>query len=67
MQHKSLRLLTLVAGTLAISHTALASETLDRIKERGALIGVMDQAYPPYSFLNDKNEMDGMDVDLTIV
>lgn len=65
MQHKSLRYLMLIAGTLAVSHTALAGETLDRIKERGALIGVMDQAYPPYSFLNDQNEMDGMDVDLT--
>ena len=65
MQHKSLQFLMLFAGTVALSHTAVAGETLDRIKERGELIGVMDQAYPPYSFLNDKNEMDGMDVELT--
>ncbi len=65
MQHKSLQFLMLFAGTVALSHTAAAGETLDRIKERGELIGVMDQAYPPYSFLNDKNEMDGMDVELT--
>ena len=24
----------------------------------------MDQSYPPYSFLNDKNEEDGFDVDV---
>lgn len=65
MLHKSLPFLMLFAGTVALSNTAVAGETLDRIKERGELVGVMDQAYPPYSFLNDKNEMDGMDVDLT--
>ena len=65
MQNKTLLSLTLLAGVAAVSHSAIAGETMDRIKERGELIGVMDQAYPPYSFLNDKNEMDGMDVDLT--
>ncbi|ACQ91802.1 extracellular solute-binding protein family 3 [Tolumonas auensis DSM 9187] len=65
MQYKTLQTLLLLAGSVTISHASVAGETLDRIKERGELIGVMDQAYPPYSFLNDKNEMDGMDVDLT--
>lgn len=65
MQLKPLRLVVLMAGLTAVTHQATAGETLDRIKERGELVGVMDQAYPPYSFLNDKNEMDGMDVELT--
>ena len=65
MQSKTLRRLVVLAGAMAISHAAIAGETLDRIKKNGELVGVMDQAYPPYSFLNDKNEMDGMDVDLT--
>ena len=65
MQSKILRRLVLLASAAVISHSAIAGETLDRIKKNGELIGVMDQAYPPYSFLNDKNEMDGMDVDLT--
>lgn len=65
MQNKTLLSLALLAGVAAVTHSAVAGETMDRIKQRGALIGVMDQAYPPYSFLNDKNEMDGMDVDLT--
>ncbi len=65
MQLKPLRLVVLMAGLTAVTHQATAGETLDRIKERGELVGVMDQAYPPYSFLNYKYEMDGMDVELT--
>jgi len=51
MQSKTLRRLVLLAGAMVISHSAIAGETLDRIKKNGELIGVMDQAYPPYSFL----------------
>jgi polar amino acid transport system substrate-binding protein len=51
-------------ATIVLSHTATASETLDRVKKNGELIAVMDQSYPPYSFLNDKNEEDGFDVDV---
>jgi hypothetical protein len=44
MQSKTLRRLVLLAGAMVISHSAIAGETLDRIKKNGELIGVMDQA-----------------------
>ncbi|MBP7980493.1 MAG: transporter substrate-binding domain-containing protein [Tolumonas sp.] len=55
--------LSLLASVASIT-TARAGETLDRVKENKELIAVMDQSYPPYSFLNDKNEEDGFDVDV---
>ena len=43
--------LSLLASVASIT-TARAGETLDRVKENKELIAVMDQSYPPYSFLN---------------
>ena len=63
MLGKTLLTLSLLA-TAVLSHTATAGETLDRVKHNGELVAVMDQSYPPYSFLNDKNEEDGFDVDV---
>ena len=63
MLGKTLLTLSLLA-TAVMSHTATAGETLDRVKHNGELVAVMDQSYPPYSFLNDKNEEDGFDVDV---
>ncbi len=63
MLGKTLVTLSLLA-TAVLSHTATAGETLDRVKHNGELVAVMDQSYPPYSFLNDKNEEDGFDVDV---
>jgi len=59
----------LVAGTLVGAMTLLpavagAGETLDRVKSKGVLVLSSDAAYPPQSFLNDNNEMDGFDVDV---
>lgn len=59
---------TLVSGALlalsVASGTAFAGETLDRIHKTKTLVEVMDQSYPPFSFLNEKNQMDGFDVDV---
>lgn len=56
---------TLAAVAIAgISGSAIAGETLDRVKSSGTLTMSSDPAYPPQSFLNDKNEMDGFDVDV---
>jgi polar amino acid transport system substrate-binding protein len=65
MEKKTQLRLAILLGALTISTTVMAEGSLERVKKAGVLVGVMDQAYPPYSFLNDKNEMDGMDVDLT--
>lgn len=37
---------------------------LDRVMERGVLVVSTDPYYPPQSFLNDDEEMDGFDVDV---
>lgn len=51
--------------TAAIS--AQAGETLDRIHQNKELVAVMDQSYPPYSFINAQNEVDGFDADVVKV
>lgn len=51
-------LLLLASGSL------MAGETLDRIMSNNTLTMSSDPEYPPQSFLNDNNEMDGFDVDV---
>ena len=51
----------LLAVAPLLSH---AETTLERIAQRKVLVDVVDQSYPPFSFLNDHNEMDGFDVDV---
>ena len=54
----------LAAGILAVAGPAMGGETLDRVKSSKTLTMSSDPSYPPQSFLNDKNEMDGFDVDV---
>ncbi|MGO1120151.1 transporter substrate-binding domain-containing protein [Rhodovibrionaceae bacterium A322] len=44
--------------------TAWAGETLDRIKSENMLTVATNSDWAPQAFLNDKNEMDGFDVDV---
>ncbi len=57
-----LNALSVCALVAACAGTASAGETLDRVTSRKVLVMTTDASYPPYSFLNDKNEMDGFDV-----
>jgi polar amino acid transport system substrate-binding protein len=43
---------------------ATAGESLDRVMKTKTLTMSSDASYPPQSFLNDKNEMDGFDVEV---
>ena len=62
----------IIAGALVLAGTVIASaatncqagETLDRVMKNKVLVEVTDQAYPPFSFVNDKGEMDGFDIDI---
>ncbi len=54
----------LAAAAIVAAGPAFAGETLDRIKSTKTLTLSSDPAYPPQSFLNDQNEMDGFDVDV---
>jgi polar amino acid transport system substrate-binding protein len=57
-----------LAGILVLGSTfatgASAGETLDRVMSQKKLVMSSDAAYPPQSFLNDNNEMDGFDVEV---
>jgi len=55
----------LCAGLLALSATsAFAGATLDRVESRKEVVNVLMESYPPFSFLNDQNQLDGFDVDV---
>ena len=49
---------------LAASTQAFGGATLDRIEQKKELVGVLMESYPPFSFLNDQNQLDGFDVDV---
>ncbi len=49
---------------LAASTQALAGATLQRVQDHKELVGVLMESYPPFSFLNDQNQLDGFDVDV---
>jgi polar amino acid transport system substrate-binding protein len=57
-----LPLIALILATAPLP--AMAGETLDRVTSSGTLTMSSDPEYPPQSFLNDANEMDGFDVDV---
>ncbi len=50
----------LFAGTMAAVHNVNAEE-LDSIKSKGTMKIAMTGAYPPFNFVNDKNEVVGFD------
>jgi len=55
----------LILGLIILwSTSVMAGETLDRINKSKILTDVVDPSYPPFSFLNDKNQMDGFDIDV---
>lgn len=53
----------LLASAVAVP-AAQAGATLDRVMSSKTLTMSSDPEYPPQSFLNDANEMDGFDVDV---
>lgn len=61
---KTQALLPFGLALLATCSMAFAGSTLDRVTQKGELNGVMMENYPPFSFLNDQNQLDGFDVDV---
>jgi polar amino acid transport system substrate-binding protein len=55
---------TLSLALLVTSPAAFAGATLDRITQSKQLVGVLMENYPPFSFLNEQNQLDGFDVDV---
>jgi polar amino acid transport system substrate-binding protein len=59
------RRIAIAAALVVLGSTAAgAGEVLDRVMEKKVLVLSSDAAYPPQSFLNDANEMDGFDIDV---
>lgn len=52
----------LLAG---FASAALAGETLDRVMKNKVLVEVTDQAYPPFSYIDDSGEVVGFDIDVS--
>ena len=57
-------LLALGLTILAASTQAFGGATLDRVEHKKELVGVLMESYPPFSFLNEQNQLDGFDVDV---
>ena len=53
-----------LAGLVALPAAASAGEVLDRVMSKKMLVMSSDAEYPPQSFLNEKNELDGFDIDV---
>lgn len=53
-----------LAALLGLLQAAHAGPTLDRIKKRNVLVEAVSESYPPFSFLNEKNQMDGFDIEV---
>ena len=64
MQGKLTTAASLLLSFSALSFHVHAGETLDRVEKNKELVAVMDQSYPPYSFINENNEVDGFDADV---
>lgn len=55
----------LVATVLgSVGNAATAGEALDRVMANGKLVLAVDAEYPPFSYLDENNEMAGFDVDV---
>ncbi|NIA19850.1 MAG: transporter substrate-binding domain-containing protein [Xanthomonadaceae bacterium] len=57
-------LLTISLLMLALPAGLIAGETLKRVESKGVLKVATSPNWPPQSFINDNNEMDGFDVDV---
>ncbi|PXX51022.1 transporter substrate-binding domain-containing protein [Aquitalea magnusonii] len=55
---------TIAALALLAAGHSHAGATLDHVQKSGVLRGVLLESYPPFSFLNSKNQLDGFDVDV---
>ena len=56
----------LVPGLLAgWASASMAGETLDRVMKNKMLVEVTDQAYPPFSYIDESGEVVGFDIDVS--
>jgi polar amino acid transport system substrate-binding protein len=61
---RMLRTMAALLLTAALAAPAAAGDVLDRVMANKKLVNALDVEYPPFSFLNSSNQMDGFDVDV---
>ena len=59
-----MRAVSILASLLVISASVPAGSTLDRVNSSRILNDVVIDYYPPFGFINDKNELAGFDIDV---
>lgn len=64
LHRESLLAGALILALLTVAGPGAAGPTLERVRATGKLVLALDADYPPYSFVNDENRMDGFDVDV---
>src|SRR3546814_13275176 len=52
------------AAISAISVSAFAGKTLDRVEKTKQLVVTVSAKWPPHAFLNDKHQLVGFDIDV---
>jgi polar amino acid transport system substrate-binding protein len=67
MLMRRLLVASVLAPALLIGWTSagMAGETLDRVMKNKMLVEVTDQAYPPFSYIDDSGQMVGFDIDIS--
>lgn len=53
-----------LASLASTAAGAFAGPTLDRVVKAGELVNVVDNSYPPFSYINENNEVVGFDIDI---
>ena len=60
---RNLHVIMVVLAILLISAFTVSAEDLDRVKKNGSLSMAMSGQYPPFNFVDDKNQLTGFDVE----
>src|SRR5215470_16218008 len=61
---RTLGVLAALVLATALAAPADAGDVLNRVMTNKKLVNALDAEYPPFSFLNSSNQMDGFDVDV---
>lgn len=64
MRYATMSALALLAA-MTLTTPASAGATLDRVMSKKAMVVATNPSWPPQSFLNDKNELVGFDIDVS--
>lgn len=56
--------LAIAAAIALLASNGFAGEVLERVKKSGEIVDAVVNDYPPFAYLNDKNELDGFDIDV---